>query len=472
MFKKILVANRGEIAMRIIRACRELAIRTAAIYAECESTAIYVKKADESHLIGPGPVQGFLDMQRIVNLARRVGADGIHPGYGFLSENAEFARLCEDSGIAFIGPSPEAIRLMGNKVQAREIARKAGVPIVPGTDAGVTNPTEAVSFAERVGYPIMVKASMGGGGRGLRVVRSGEELLAHMESARREAFSAFGDGEVFLEKYIERPHHIEFQILADKHGHIIHLGERDCSIQRRHQKLIEIAPSLILTDELRAEMGEAAIAIAKAVNYDNAGTVEFLLDQDGHYYFIEMNTRIQVEHTITEQITAIDLVRSQITIAAGQPLEIHQWDVTLQGHAIQCRINAEDPRNQFRPCTGTITAYYSPGGIGVRIDGAVYKDYTLPPYYDALLAKLVVRGRTWEETVSRAHRSLEEYVLRGIKTTIPFMMRIMEDPDFQAGRFDTSYLDTHPDLFNYEEATDPEDLVVAIAAAIVAYEGL
>jgi pyruvate carboxylase subunit A len=472
MFKKILVANRGEIAMRIIRACRELAIRTAAIYAECESTAIYVKKADESHLIGPGPVQGFLDMQGIVNLARRVGADGIHPGYGFLSENAEFARLCEASGVAFIGPSPEAIRLMGNKVQAREIARKAGVPIVPGTDAGVTNPTEAVSFAERVGYPIMVKASMGGGGRGLRVVRSGEELLAHMESARREAFSAFGDGEVFLEKYIERPHHIEFQILADKHGQIIHLGERDCSIQRRHQKLIEIAPSLILTDELRAEMGEAAIAIAKAVNYDNAGTVEFLLDQDGRYYFIEMNTRIQVEHTITEQITAIDLVRSQITIAAGQPLEIHQWDVTLQGHAIQCRINAEDPRNQFRPCTGTITAYYSPGGIGVRIDGAVYKDYTLPPYYDALLAKLVVRGRTWEETVSRAHRSLEEYVLRGIKTTIPFMMRIMEDPDFQAGRFDTSYLDTHPDLFNYEEATDPEDLVVAIAAAIVAYEGL
>jgi pyruvate carboxylase subunit A len=318
----------------------------------------------------------------------------------------------------------------------------------------------------------MVKASMGGGGRGLRVVRSGEELLAHMESARREAFSAFGDGEVFLEKYIERPHHIEFQILADKHGNIIHLGERDCSIQRRHQKLIEIAPSLILSDELRAEMGEAAIAIAKAVNYDNAGTVEFLLDQDRHYYFIEMNTRIQVEHTITEQITAIDLVRSQITIAAGQPLEIHQWDVTLQGHAIQCRINAEDPRNQFRPCTGTITAYYSPGGIGVRIDGAVYKDYTLPPYYDALLAKLVVRGRTWEETVSRAHRSLEEYVLRGIKTTIPFMMRIMEDPDFQAGRFDTSYLDTHPDLFNYEDATDPEDLVVAISAAIVAYEGL
>jgi pyruvate carboxylase subunit A len=472
MFKKILVANRGEIAMRIIRACRELGIRTVAIYAECESTAIYVKKADESYLIGPGPVQGFLNMQAIVDLAKRAGADGIHPGYGFLSENAEFAYLCETSGIAFIGPSPQAIARMGNKVEARTIAREAGVPIVPGTEGGITDPSEAIRFGERIGYPIMVKASMGGGGRGLRVVRTAEDLLAHMESARREALSAFGDGEVFLEKYIEGPHHIEFQILADKHGHIIHLGERDCSIQRRHQKLIEIAPSLVLTKELRAQMGEAAIAIAKAVNYDNAGTIEFLLDRDRQYYFIEMNTRIQVEHTITEQITAIDLVRAQITVAAGQPLEICQEDVTLQGHAIQCRINAEDPRNQFRPCTGTVTAYYSPGGIGVRIDGAVYKDYTLPPYYDALLAKLVVRGRTWEETVSRAHRSLEEYVLRGIKTTIPFMLRIMEDKDFQEGRFDTSYLDTHPDLFNYEESVDPEDLVVAISAAIVAYEGL
>jgi pyruvate carboxylase subunit A len=469
--KKILVANRGEIAMRIIRACRELGIRTVAIYAECESTAIYVKKADESYLI-PGPIQGFLDMQAIVDLALRAGADAIHPGYGFLSENAEFARLCEASGLIFIGPSPEAIRLMGNKVEARKIAQEAGVPIVPGTEGGITDPYQALLFGERTGYPIMVKASMGGGGRGLRVVRGGEDLLSHMESARREALSAFGDGEVFLEKYIEGPHHIEFQILADKHGHVIHLGERDCSIQRRHQKLIEIAPSLVLTKELRAKMGEAAIAIAKAVNYDNAGTVEFLLDRDRQYYFIEMNTRIQVEHTITEQITAIDLVRAQITVAAGQPLEICQEDVTLQGHAIQCRINAEDPRNQFRPCTGTVTAYYSPGGIGVRIDGAVYKDYTLPPYYDALLAKLVVRGRTWEETVSRAHRSLEEYVLRGIKTTIPFMKRIMEDKDFQEGRFDTSYLDTHPDLFNYEESIDPEDLVVAISAAIVAYEGL
>src|SRR2546422_574242 len=391
MFKRILIANRGEIAMRIIRACRELGIRTVAIYAECDATAIFVKKADEAHRIGPDPVQGFLDMRAIVDLAKRSGADGIHPGYGFLSENADFAKLCEASGITFIGPSPEAIRLMGNKVQAREIARQAGVPIVPGTEKSVTNPTEALSFAARTGYPLMVKASMGGGGRGLHVVRNDQELLTNMEVARREALSSFGNGEIFLEKYIERPHHIEFQILADKHGNIIHLGERNCSIQRRHQKLIEIAPSLVLDKELRARMGEAAIAVAKAVNYDNAGTV---------------------------------------------------------------------------------TAYFSPGGIGVRIDGMVYKDYTIPPYYDALLAKLVVRGRTWEETVSRAHRSLEEFVLRGVKTTIPFMKRIMEDPDFQAGRFDTSFLKLHPELFDFEEYTDPEDLVVAISTAIVAYEGL
>ena len=472
MFKRILVANRGEIAMRIIRACRELGIRTVGIYAECDATAIYVKKADSSHLIGPGPVQGYLDMQALVDLAKRTGADGIHPGYGFLSENAEFAGLCEASGITFIGPSPRAIHLMGNKVQARAIAKQAGVPIVPGTETGITNPTDALSFAADAGYPLMVKASMGGGGRGLHVVRSDQELIAQMEVARREALASFGNGEIFLEKYIERPHHIEFQILADKHGHIIHLGERDCSIQRRHQKLIEVAPSLVLDKALRARMGEAAITVAKAVNYDNAGTVEFLLDRDRNFYFLEMNTRIQVEHTITEQITAIDLVRSQIEVAAGLPLEFSQEDVTLQGHAIQCRINAEDPRNNFRPCTGTVTAYYSPGGIGVRIDGMAYKDYTIPPYYDALLAKLVVRGRTWEETVSRAHRSLEEFVLRGVKTTIPFMMRIMEEPDFQAGRFDTSYLETHPDLFNYPDYSEPEDLVVAISAAIVAYEGL
>jgi pyruvate carboxylase subunit A len=472
MFKKILVANRGEIAMRIIRACRELNIATAAIYSEADSTGIYVKKADEAYMVGPGPVKGFLDSQQIVNLAQRIGADAIHPGYGFLSENSQFAQLCDTSGITFIGPSPRAIDLMGNKVKARELAKRVGIPIVPGTEGGVTDVKDALSFAQKTGYPVIIKASAGGGGRGLRVVRSEAELRDNMAVASREAQAAFGDGSIFIEKFIEQPHHIEFQILADRHGRIIHLGERDCSIQRRHQKLIEIAPSLILTPSLRAEMGEAAIAIAKAVDYDNAGTVEFLLDQNSRYYFMEMNPRLQVEHTVTEQITAIDIVRNQIAIAAGMPLDITQQEVTLQGHAIQCRINAEDPKNNFRPCTGTVTAYLSPGGIGVRIDGAVYKDYTVPPYYDALLAKLTVRGRTWEETVSRMRRSLEEYVLRGVKTTIPFMMEIMQEPDFMAGHFDTSYLEMHPNLFHYDDLEQPEDLVLALSAAIAAYEGL
>jgi pyruvate carboxylase subunit A len=472
MFKKILVANRGEIAMRIIRACRELNIATAAIYSEADSTGIYVKKADEAYMVGPGPLKGFLDSQQIVNLALRIGADAIHPGYGFLSENSQFAQLCHTSGITFIGPSPQAIDLMGSKVKARELAKRVGIPIVPGTEGGITDVKNALSFAKKTGYPLIIKASAGGGGRGLRVVRSDAELRENMAVASREAQAAFGDGSIFLEKYVERPHHIEFQILADRHGHIIHLGERDCSIQRRHQKLIEIAPSLILTPSLRAEMGEAAIAIAKAVDYDNAGTVEFLLDQNSRYYFMEMNPRLQVEHTVTEQITAIDIVRHQIAIAAGMPLDITQQEVTLQGYSIQCRINAEDPKNNFRPCTGTITAYLSPGGIGVRIDGAVYKDYTVPPYYDALLAKLTVRGRTWEETVSRMRRSLEEYVLRGVKTTIPFMMEIMQDQDFMAGHFDTSYLEMHPSLFNYDDLEQPEDLVLALSAAIAAYEGL
>src|SRR3989338_4694863 len=472
MFKKVLVANRGEIATRVIRACKELDIATVAIYSEADATSLYVKKADESYLVGPGPIEGYLNIHRLIDLALKVEVDAIHPGYGFLSEKPSFAELCKKSGITFIGPTSEAITNMGDKVKARELMRKANVPIVPGTKGSLKDMEEAKAFAKEIGYPVMIKASGGGGGRGLRVVRDEKELIKNMEIARSESKAAFGVSDVFIEKYIEKAHHIEFQILADRHGNIIHLGERDCSIQRRHQKIIEIAPSLILTPQLRAEMGDAAITIAKAVDYDNAGTAEFLLDQDGRYYFIEMNPRLQVEHTVTEQITAIDIVRNQIAIAAGKPLDITQQEVTLQGHSIQCRINAEDPKNNFRPCAGTITAYLSPGGIGVRIDGAVYKDYTVPPYYDALLAKLVVRGRTWEETVSRAHRSLEEFVLRGVKNTIPFMMRIMEDPDFQAGVFDNRYLETHPELFNYADRTDPEDLVVAISAAIVAYEGL
>lgn len=472
MFNKILVANRGEIAMRIIRACRELNIATVAIYAECDATAIYVKKANEAYLVGPGPVEGFLDARQIVNVAKRVGADAIHPGYGFLSEHAEFADLCREKGITFIGPTPEALELLGNKVQARELAKTIGVPVVPGTDGPVRTLEEGLKFSQSVGYPVIVKASAGGGGRGLRVVHSDEEMHEAMESGAREALAAFGNADLFIEKYIERPHHVEFQLLADKDGYVVHLGERDCSIQRRHQKIIEIAPSLILTPRLRAQMGEVAISLARAAKFHNAGTIEFLVDQEGQYYFIEMNPRIQVEHTVTEQITTIDIVQSQIWIAAGRPLVFGQHEVNLQGYAIQCRINAEDPQNGFRPSTGKITAYLSPGGIGVRIDGVVYKDYTVPPYYDALLAKMTVQGRTWDETVRRTHRSLEEFLLRGVKTTIPFMMKIMAEPDFRAGRFDTSYLDTHPELYEYEHELGSEDLVVALSATIAAYEGL
>ena len=472
MFNKILVANRGEIAMRIIRACRELNIATVAIYAECDATAIYVKKANEAYLVGPGPVEGFLDARQIVNVARRVGADAIHPGYGFLSENAEFAHLCRETGITFIGPTPEALELLGNKVQARELAKTIGVPVVPGTDGPVQTLEEGLKFSRSVGYPVIVKASAGGGGRGLRVVHSDEDLHEAMESGAREALAAFGNADLFIEKYIERAHHVEFQLLADKDGYVVHLGERDCSIQRRHQKIIEIAPSLILTPRLRAQMGEIAISLARAAKFHNAGTIEFLVDQEGQYYFIEMNPRIQVEHTVTEQITTIDIVQSQIWIAAGRPLVFGQHEVNLQGYAIQCRINAEDPQNGFRPSTGKITAYLSPGGIGVRIDGVVYKDYTVPPYYDALLTKMTVQGRTWDETVRRTHRSLEEFLLRGVKTTIPFMMKIMAEPDFRAGRFDTSYLDTHPELYEYEHELGAEDLVVALSATIAAYEGL
>ncbi|MFB3071572.1 MAG: acetyl/propionyl/methylcrotonyl-CoA carboxylase subunit alpha, partial [Nitrospirales bacterium] len=378
MFKKILVANRGEIAMRVIRACRELNIATVAIYAECDATAIFVKKANEAYLVGPGPVQGFLDAKQIVNLAKRVGADAIHPGYGFLAENAEFAQLCQEASITFIGPSPHSLALLGDKVKARELAKQVGVPVVPGTD-GPVEYEEGLKFCQSSGYPVMVKASAGGGGRGLRVVRSDDELQEAMESGAREAHAAFGNAELFIEKYVERPHHIEFQLLADKYGYVVHLGERDCSIQRRHQKIIEIAPSLILTPRLRAQMGEAAISLVRAAEFHNAGTIEFLLDQDGRYYFLEMNPRIQVEHTVTEQITTVDIVQSQIWIAAGRPLVFSQHEISLQGYAIQCRINAEDPQNGFRPSSGKITAYLSPGGIGVRIDGVVYKDYTVPP---------------------------------------------------------------------------------------------
>ncbi len=471
MFKKVLIANRGEIALRIIRACKELGMRTVAIHSEADSTARYVKKADEGYLVGPGPVGGYLNIYGIVDLAKQVGADAIHPGYGFLAENADFAKACADAGITFIGPSPRAMREMGLKIQARNKMKEIGVPVVPGSEA-IRDLKQALKAAKEIGYPVMMKASAGGGGRGLRVCRSDAEIRRQMPIAQSEALKAFGNDSVFIEKFIEEPHHIEFQIVADKFGTIVHLGERDCSIQRRHQKLIEIAPSLILDEALRQKMGEAAVRAARSVDYDSIGTVEFLVDRERNFYFLEMNTRIQVEHTITEEITGIDLVQTMIRSAAGEKLSFTQEEVSLTGYAIQCRINAEDPLNDFLPDTGTVTSYYSPGGFGVRIDGHVYRGYTVPPYYDSMLLKQIVWGRTWEEAVNRMRRCLGEYVIRGIKTTIPFYIRVMEDRVFRSGQFTTGYVQERLPLLLYLQDRDPMDLVVSIAAAIVAHSKL
>ena len=472
LFKKVLVANRGEIATRVIRACKELDIPTVAIYSEEDATSLYVKKADESYMVGPGPIQGYLNIHRLVDLATKVGVDAIHPGYGFLSENPRFPQLCEKKGITFIGPTSQTITEMGDKVMARKMMKKAQVPILPGTEDSIKDVDEAVAFAGKIGYPIMVKASGGGGGRGLRVARNEKELIEAITTARKESAAAFGVSEVFLEKYLDKPHHIEFQIFADNFGNTVHLGERDCSIQRRHQKLIEITPSLILNEDLRKRMGEAAVKAAKAANYTNAGTVEFLVDADRNFYFLEMNTRIQVEHPITEEVTGIDLVKKQIEVAAGLPLGFTQEDVKITGFAMECRICAEDPKNNFFPSFGKVTAYYSPGGIGVRIDGAIYKDFIIPSCYDSLVAKLVVRATTWNETVSRMNRCLDEFVIRGVKTTIPFLRKIMDDPDFRKGEFDTGFIDRKPELMDYDEYGEPTDLVAAIAAAIAAHHGL
>ena len=471
MFKKVLIANRGEIATRVIRACKELGIPTIAIYSEEDSTALFVKKADEAYMVGPGPIQGYLNIYRIVDLAKKMGADAIHPGYGFLSENPRLPLLCKLRGITFIGPSSKAIADMGDKITARGIMSSAGVPVVPGSDKAVETTEEALSWGERIGYPVMVKASGGGGGRGLRVVTDKSELEDAVSAAKKEAQAYFGSSDVFIEKFVESPHHIEFQVLADTHGNVVHLGERDCSIQRRHQKLIEIAPSLLLDEDTRRKMGEAAVAAARAVDYTNAGTVEFIVDNDRNFYFLEMNTRIQVEHPITEEITGIDLVKKQIEIAAGDPLGFTQEDIRISGHAIECRINAEDPKNNFMPNAGRVTAYYSPGGIGVRIDGAVYRDYVIPECYDSMIIKLIVRGNTWEETLARMDRSLEEFVIRGVKTTIPYLRKIINDDDFRSGNFDTGYIERKPELMNYYEYGEPTDVVAAVSAAIAAYHG-
>jgi len=467
MFRKVLIANRGEIALRIIRACKELGIQTVAIYSEADAVTRYVRKADEAYLVGPGPVSGYLNSYGIIDLAKQTGADAIHPGYGFLSENAEFARACSEAGISFIGPHPDAITDMGLKIEARQRAQRAGIPVIPGSEA-LSDIEDAVSYAASIGYPVMLKASAGGGGRGLRICRSDDDVRRQMSIAQSEARKAFGNDSVFIEKYLEHPHHIEFQIVADKYGNIVHLGERDCSIQRRHQKMIEIAPSLILDEALRQRMGEAAVAAARSVDYNSVGTVEFLVDKNRNFYFLEMNTRIQVEHTITEEITGIDLVQAKIRIASGEKLWITQRDVQLRGFAIQCRINAEDPLNDFMPVTGKVTDYQSPGGYGVRLDGNVYKGYTVPPYYDSMLAKLIVRGATWDEVVARAQRCLDEYLIRGIKTTIPFYRNIMKDEVFRSGEFSTSYIEERFEYLAYQKEREKLDIVCAVAAAIVA----
>jgi acetyl-CoA carboxylase biotin carboxylase subunit len=444
LFKKILIANRGEIALRIIRTCKELGIKTVAVYSEADRYSLHVRFADEAVCIGPGPSkESYLNIPRIIAAAEITNAEAIHPGYGFLAENAMFAEICESSGIKFIGPTPDAIEAMGDKALAKETMRKAGVPVIPGSDGVVETLEQAREIANEIGYPIMLKAAAGGGGKGMRMVRNNEELENAWQTARAEAEAAFGNPAVYIEKFIEKPRHIEIQILADEHGNVIHLGERDCSIQRRHQKLIEESPSPIVTPELREAMGQAAVKGAKSVKYRNAGTIEFLVDKDGNFYFMEMNTRIQVEHPVTEMVYGIDIVREQIRIASGEKLGIKQKQIKPNGHAIECRINAEDPFNGFRPSPGKITALHFPGGFGVRVDSHIYQEYVVPPYYDSMIAKLIVHAKNRDEAIARMLRALDEFVIEGVHSTIPFHIKILNSPQFRSGvDYDTKYIDT------------------------------
>jgi len=442
MFEKILIANRGEIALRIIRACKELGIRTLAVYSEADVDSLHVQLADEAICIGAAPSsESYLKIDRIMSAAEIGDVDAIHPGYGFLAENAHFAEVAESCKIKFIGPPAHAMHSMGDKNMARLCAKKAGLPITPGSDGIVPDEKEAAKIAKRIGYPVMIKATAGGGGRGMRVAHNEPSLITGFHSARHEAEKAFGNGDVYLEKFVLSPHHIEFQIMADSRGHIVHLGERDCSIQRRNQKVIEECPSPLMTPALRKKMGSAAIKLAKSVGYENAGTIEFLVDQDRRFYFMEMNTRIQVEHTITEEVYGCDLVKEQIRIAAGEPLSQHVARAVPRSHAIECRINAEDPAKDFQPSPGRIDFYYAPGGRGVRIDSHVYTGYTVPPYYDSLISKLVTVAANRRNAVDRMRRALDEYYITGIKTTVPFHAAIMRNGDFRAGNYDTSFVE-------------------------------
>jgi acetyl-CoA carboxylase biotin carboxylase subunit len=440
MFSKILIANRGEIALRVIAACKEMGIKTVAVHSEADRDSLHVRYADDDVCIGPpASKQSYLSISSIIAAAEITGADAIHPGYGFLSENAHFAEIVSECQLTFIGPPPEAIRLMGDKARARETAKKAGVPIIPGSEGAIRSVDEAADVAKSIGYPVILKAAAGGGGRGMRICWAESELQTQFDTARNEAERAFGDGAVYLEKYLERPRHIEIQVFADQQGRVVHLGERECSIQRRHQKLIEESPSPVLTPEIRQRMGDAAVRLCQAVNYVNAGTIEFLF-QDGEFYFMEMNTRIQVEHPVTEEVTGIDLVKEQIRVAAGQPLSVPQGDFRLRGHAMEFRVNAEDPVT-FAPNPGKIRELHLPGGPGVRVDTHIYRDYMVPPHYDSLLAKLVVRGKDRMETISRARRALEQFVVEGVKTTIPLHRAILNNDQFIRGDISTRFMD-------------------------------
>ena len=472
MFKKILIANRGEIAVRLIRACSELDITSVAIYSDADRHALHVKKADESYNVGADPLAGYLNAHNIVNIAVTSGCDAIHPGYGFLSENPELAEICARRDIKFIGPNADIIRQMGDKIQARTAMIAAAIPVIPGSEGNIESLDEAKKLASSIGYPIMLKATNGGGGRGIRRCNNEKELIPNYDRVISEATKAFGKPEVFIEKCIVSPKHIEVQILADTSGNVVHLFERDCSIQRRNQKLIEIAPSPQLTNAQRNYVGELAVKAAKAVNYENAGTVEFLLDAENNFYFMEMNTRLQVEHTITESITGIDIVQEQIRIAFGLSLQYKQKEIQFRGFAIEYRINAEDPKYDFMPSFGKITRYYAPGGPGVRIDASIYTGYVIPPYYDSMCAKLTVWALNWESVMQRGKRALNDIVVFGVKTTIPYYLEIMNNKEFKEANFNTSFVDDHPELINYQSQFPPELMAAAISAAIAAHEGI
>ena len=448
MFKKVLIANRGEIAIRVMRACRELEVESVAVYSDADKNSLFAKYADEAYNIGESsPAKSYLNIDRIIDVTLKSGAEAIHPGYGFLAENSLLGEECEKHDIKLIGPSGRVIEEMGSKITSKKLMKKAGVPVIPGANKGIDNVNEAAKMAELIGYPVIIKASAGGGGIGMRTVYEEDELVRAIESTRSVAASAFGDSTVYVEKYVEEPRHIEFQILADEHGNTIHVADRECSIQRRHQKLIEESPSPIMTDELRLEMGETAIKAAESIGYTNAGTVEFIYS-NGEYYFLEMNTRIQVEHPVTEVVTGVDLVKEQIKIASGREVCCTQNDISVRGHAIECRINAEDPLNDFAPNPGKITGYRSPGGNGVRVDSGVYNNYTIPPFYDSMISKLIVWGRTRNEAIARMQRALSEYIILGVKTTIPFHKSMMSNQHFRDANLHTHFVDQYKNEIN------------------------